>query len=142
MKDFKLTISSLGYFIQELTKLITDNPNKAFRVNVVGWREKRSIDQNSLYWKWLTEISKQARIDGRTFKPDVWHEYFKKYYCPVTTIEMPAGEPSEIISTTKLDTGEMHHYLNKIERWAQDKGFRLTIPECCEYRELLERQDS
>jgi hypothetical protein len=140
MKDFQLTFSSLGYFIQEVTKLLQSDQTKKFRVNIVGWKEKRSISQNCLYWRWLTEISKQALIDGKKFKPETWHEYFKKYYCPVTTIEMPAGPPSKIISTTKLDTGQMHHYLNKVEYWAQDKGFMLTIPEICEYRELMERQ--
>lgn len=137
MKDFKLCANSIGLLIQSIWKL---DLNKAYRVNIVGWRESRSISQNSLYWKWLTEISNQAKIDGQKFKPDVWHEYFKKYYCPAKLIDMPAGPPSEIISTTKLDTGEMHYYLNKIEYWAQDKAYTLTIPIECEYRELLERQ--
>ncbi len=141
MKDFKLTISSLGWFISELTKMITSKQNKAYRVCVVEWREKRSLSQNALYHKWLDEISKQARVNGKLFSVDVWHEYFKKYYCKPTVIDMPAGEPVTIITTTKLDVGEMHHYLNKIERWAQDKAFTLTIPLNCEYRELLERQD-
>ncbi len=67
MKDFKLTFNSLGYFIQELTKLLTDNPTKKFRVNIVGWKERRSLDQNSLYWKWMSELSKQAKINGQVF---------------------------------------------------------------------------
>ena len=141
MKDFKLTISSLGYFIQEVTKVLTANQNKSYRVNIREWKEKRSLDQNSLYWKWMTEISNQAIINKEKFKPEIWHEYFKKYYCPKTIINMPAGEPSVIVSTTKLDTGKMHHYLNKIERWAQDRMFLLTIPESCEYKTLLDKQD-
>ena len=114
---------------------------KTYRVNIVEWREKRSLSQNRLLWKWLGEISKQAVVNGERFNPDTWHEYFKKYYCPWTVIDMPAGEPSKVKSTKLLDTGAMHTYMNKIERWAMDKGFTLTIPMDCEYMELLERQE-
>ena len=54
---------------------------------------------------------------------------------------MPAGEPITVITTTKLDTGQMNHYLNKIELWAQDKAFTLTIPSDSEYQQLLDKQE-
>ena len=98
MKDFKLTINSLPLLVAELTKLVTSG-NKAFRVNIVSWRERRSLSQNALYHKWLAEISNQAKVNGKSFSADVWHEYFKKYYCPKTVINMPAGEPVTIITT-------------------------------------------
>ncbi len=74
MKDFKLTISSLGYFTAQLTKLVTASPNKSFRVSVKVWRESRSLSQNSLYWKWLGEIAKQWEVSN---DPEILHEIFK-----------------------------------------------------------------
>lgn len=141
MKDFKLTFNSLGFLIQEITKLLTDNQTKAFRVNIVGWREKRSNDQNSLYWKWMEELSKQAKINGKIFTSEVWAEFFKKYYCPSKQFDMPLGEPTNIKTTTSLDTGEMHHYLNCIQAWCMSEGYHLTIPSDSEYQELIDRQN-
>ena len=141
MKDFQLTFNSIGYFIQEVTKLLRDNQTKKFRVNIVAWREKRSLSQNSLYWKWLGEISKQQNI---TNDPEIWHEIFKKYYCPEKSIEIPiAGvEPVMIKSTKKLDVGEMTYYLNRIENFCIDRSIKITIPEDSEYYELMEYQSS
>jgi len=141
VKDFKLTFSSLGYLVQEITKLLTSNQNKSFRVNIVGWKEKRSLNQNNLYWKWMGELAKQAKRNGQDFSDEIWAEIFKKYYCPEKTIELPYGESSTTKSTTKLDTGEMHFYLNQIEAWCMQRGYLLTIPDNCEYKELLDRQN-
>lgn len=138
MKNFKLTINSIGLFIQELWKL---DLTKAYRVTIVGWREKRSNDQNSLYWKWMEELANQAYVNNVKFSGEIWAEFFKKWYCPEKTVDMPLGEPSAVKSTTKLDTGEMHHYLNQIQAWCMREGYTLTIPENSEYQELLNKQD-
>jgi hypothetical protein len=132
----------MGYFIQELTKLLTSNQNKSFRVNIVGWKEVRSLRQNKMYWLWMTELSKQAKRNGQNFDSEIWAEIFKKYYCPEKTIDLPYGESSTFKSTTKLDTGEMHFYLNQIEAWCMQQGYLLTIPDNCEYKELLGRQNN
>ena len=134
VKDFKLTISSLGYFIAELTKMITTEPNKAWRITVKGWRESRSLNQNSLYWKWMAEICPQW---GVTKDPEIQHEIFKKYFCPEKVI----NEYITVKSTKKLDVGEMHFYLNKIERFCMDRGYMITIPSDCEYQQLIDKQD-
>ena len=138
MKDFKLTLSSLGWLVKEITTLLTSNHNKAYRVTIILWRERRSNDQNSLYWKWLGEIANQQKISN---DPEIWHEIFKKYYCPAKLIDVPNSKPIEIKSTKKLDTGEMHYYLNRIEQYCIDRGYLLTIPMNCEYLELMERQN-
>lgn len=131
MKDFKLTANSIGLFIQELWKL---DLTKAYRVSVVGWREKRSLSQNSLYWKWLDEIAKQQNVSD---DPEIWHEIFKKYYCPEKVI----NEHITIKSTKKLDLGDMHFYLNKVERYCMERGYLITIPNDCEYKQLLDKQE-
>jgi hypothetical protein len=130
MKNFRLTANSIGLFIAELWKL---DLTKTYRVTIVQWRENRSNSQNSLYWKWMAELAKQARVNGQ--------EFFKKYYCPDKLIDMPLGEASLVKSTTELDTGEMHHYLNKIQAWCMSEGYALTIPENSEYQQLLDKQD-
>ena len=131
--------NNFGELAQLLTELTSDG--KYYRVIIKEWRDKRSVDQNSLLWMWLGEISKQARVNGQEFSAEIWHEYFKKYYCPEKQIRMPAGEPVTTKSTKLLDTGEMTHYLSRIEQWAQDRMFTLTTPINSEYREMIERQE-
>ena len=142
MKDFKLTLSSLGWLVTELTKVLKDS-NKAYRVNVVEWREKRSLSQNQLYWKWLSEINEQypLKVNGsRINGAELWHEVFKKYYCPVKNITN--GENLLPIKSSKmLDVGEFTFYLNKIEQFCIDRGIKLTIPESSEYYQLMESQN-
>ena len=132
MKDFKLTVSSIGMLIAAIWKL--DLVNKAYRVTIIGWRERRSNDQNSLYWKWLAEISTQWDV---TDDPEIMHEIFKKFYCPEKVI----NEHISVKSTKKLDVGEMHFYLNRIESFCINRGYLITIPDQCEYRELQQRQE-
>lgn len=140
MNDFKLTLETLGRLLSELTSLLQSG--KAYRVSVVEWRERRSLSQNALYWCFLDEINKQCplKVDGSNIQgSELWHEVFKKYYCPVKKITN--GSVSMPIKSTKmLDTGEMTFYLNKIESWCMDRGIRLTIPETSEYYKLMESQ--
>lgn len=139
LKDgFKLTNGSRQWFIEQINQMDLTIPQ---RVKMVRWKDKRSIDQNSLYWMWMNEVSEQAKINGKMFEPELWAEIFKKYYCPEKVIELPFGEQQTIKSTTKLDTGEMHHYLNQIEAWCMSQGFMLTIPESSEYKKLIDKSN-
>ncbi len=140
MSDFHLTKSNLGGLVQMLTELLTSGND--YRVSVKQWRGSRSLSQNALYWKWLGEISMQALVNGNTFTADTWHEYFKKYWCPVTVVEMPAGGDIKVKTTSKLDAGQFCHYLNQIEQWCQGHVIRITIPEDCQYRQLMDKQNA
>ena len=138
--DLKLNISSLGFVIGELTKLLAGD--KSYRVSVKEWREKRSLSQNSLYWKWLGEIDKQnplKLVNSSNSGAELWHEVFKKFYCPESVITDGKTE-MVIVSTKLLDVAQMHHYLAQIEVWAMNRGFKLTIPIDSEYMKLIEQQ--
>mgnify|MGYP003650534867 CR=1 FL=1 len=131
MKNFRLTANSIGLFIAELWKL---DLTKAYRVTIVQWREQRSNKQNKMYWKWMAEICPQW---GVTDDPEIQHEIFKKFFCPEKVI----NEHMKIKSTKKLDLGEMHFYLNRIERFCMDRGYLITIPDDSEYKQLLDKQE-
>lgn len=143
IKDFKLSIGTLGALVSELTKALSD-PKVIYRVSVKVWREKRSVSQNSMYWKWLTEIDRACPVTSTTLNmtgPELWHEVFKKYYCPVTDVYSNAGDASvEFRSTAALDVGEMTFYLSRIEGFCMERGIALTIPESSEYFKLMEMQ--
>ncbi len=59
-------------------------------------------------------------------------------------VDVITGEKTTVQTlkqTSKLDTGGMHNYLSKVEKWAQEIGCLLTIPENSEYRELQRKQE-
>jgi len=138
MKDFCLTSGNVGNFVNELYKLLASGGK--FRVNIVKWRESRSLSQNSLYWKWLTEIDRQSPLTCGEFKgSELWHEVMKKYYCQQK--EITNGSSSILTKSTKLlDVGEMTFYLNKIEQFCIERAITLTIPEDSEYAQLMRSQ--
>ena len=140
MKKLKLNRSSLGGVISFITELVLSD--KTYQVNVSEWRECRSLSQNSLYWKWMAEIDKQAPliIEGtKVAGSELWHEVFKKYYCTVKKATNGI-KFMKITSTKMLDVGEMTFYLNRIEQFCIERGIMLTIPESSEYYKLMESQ--
>ena len=139
MKDFKLTHSTLNELTGILTHLL--KCRETYRVNVKEWREKRSLSQNALYWVWLEEISQALKPNDKQHKADVWHEYFKQYFCTAKSIEMPAGKDVAVKSTTMLDVGEMCHYMTQIHNWAAGHMLILPVPENSEYKQNLNKQE-
>ena len=101
----------------------------------------RSLKQNSTYWLWLGELSHQIKLKTReSYSTDDLHEWFKNKFCPDKLITL--GKQSlSVKSTKKLDTGEMHFYMNQLFEWAVNAGFKLTVPIHSEYREIMERQN-
>lgn len=135
---FKLIAANKESLVQQLEVMLS--LNEAVEVVARPWKVKRSLSQNSLYWRWLNEISEQVTVSDKKHDAEIWHEYFKRYFCPVKIIAMPAGDDLEVRTTKKLDTGEMHYYLNQIEQWAMGHMYVLTTPDNCEYQKLKDNQ--
>ncbi|QDP50491.1 MAG: putative NinB protein [Prokaryotic dsDNA virus sp.] len=140
IEKYKLVTSNKSALIEMLEAMLSQN--EAVQVTAKPWKKERSLSQNALYWVWLTEIAEQVNVNDQYHDKEVWHHYFKRYWCPEKIIPMPVGEDEIIKSTTKLDTGEMHHYLSKIEQWCMEKMIKLTIPENSEYARLTKQQES
>lgn len=138
IKDFKLELSNLDSLNELLKMGLT---NGSMRVNAVKWQERRGLSQNSLLWLWLNYIAENVPVSDKKHSTDVWHEYFKNYFCPVKLMAMPAGDDLQMKSTALLDVGEFSHYLNRIEQWAQSHMINLPIPPGSEYEQLNNLQN-
>lgn len=133
---------------QLISVLSTMQLDKPLAVKIEPHKRKRSLDQNALYWMWLTELSKYLIEKGRQFATKEWcHDamrhsflgYEKKELVDVNTGEVQ--ERLSIRSTTKLQSGEFTHYLVQIEVWALGIGCLLTVPEDSEYMRLKREQE-
>lgn len=118
----------LGNCMRHLQKLPA---GKLWDVTIVEHRAKRSLAQNSLYWKWLTEISKQhPTSDGEFLDKEEWH-----YLCALKFLGLKelvvCGKTYKlpVKSTKKLKIAEFAEYLTKIEVEFLSKGVSLTFPD-------------
>ena len=102
---------------------------------------KRSLSQSNTYFMWLGELSHQIKLKAsESYSTDDLHELMKSKFCPSKKLKFNKRE-IEVVSTTRLDTGEMHFYMNQVHEWSVNAGFKLTIPVESQYRELMEKQN-
>ena len=79
-------------------------------VEIKKKRGKRTINQNSLYWMYMTCIEQETGNDK-----DNLHDHFRVKWLGYETIEV-LGECSErLVSTASLDTNKFKQYLDKIQ---------------------------
>lgn len=136
-------IKSIFNTLLELAK-----SGKRYRLVIKIWKDKRSINQNSLSHMWYEDLAKQANIRSKTnnyttksVKRDLKESFLG--YEDVEHINLLNGKRTtkkQLRKTSKLDTGEMHFYLQQIETWAIQNGFELRIPNDSEYQKLKMQQ--
>ena len=115
-----------------LEKLPTDKP---YFAEIKQIRRRRTIDQNSLYWLWLKCLQDETGEDK-----DRLHEYFKARYLGISTVEVFGVDVQMSASTTKLDTKEMTHYLDRIQQFAlMDLGIALPNPSDLYWEQFYEK---
>lgn len=96
---------------------------KVYKVSVTLHRERRSLQQNSLYWLWLNCISSET---GNEI--DTLHDYFKDHFLARRVVVF-GEERNAAISTTKLNTAEFTAFLDKVQQFAAGEGIILPNPE-------------
>ena len=104
------------------------------RVTIVITKEKRTLDQNKLYWLWLSCIAKETGND----KDDL-HEYFIYKYLNPELVQVFEKMIYKRLSTTQLDTKQFTEYLNKIQVFANTElAIELPNPEDKKFAEFYE----
>ena len=106
---------------------------KPWDITIKPYVKKRSLDQNALYWKWLTIIHNETGQD----LDDVHEILMRKFLEPrkvghlarAIVTQNENGTPFETWSTKRLTTAQFSEYLEKILAWASDFGISLPLPE-------------
>ena len=102
----------------------------------------RSMNQNDLYWMWLGEISQQtSERSGKDFKKDDLHEWLRAEYLGYESKYVGNKHIRLLKSTTQLTKGEMYFYMQQVDAFAHQHGFKLTIPDDSEYMKLKQREN-
>ena len=133
--NIKSIFSALIYLVKS---------GERYRLTIKIWKDKRTVDQNSLSHMWYSDIAKQANQRTKTnlYTMESVKKDFKEMFLGYEEVEhknVITGEvtiTSELIKTSELDTGEMYFFLQQIETWSYQNGFKLRIPKNSEYRKL------
>ena len=127
---------------QFVIRNIPVDPESPIQITVSEEVKARKPDQNALMWAGpLKDIAHQVYLDGRTYTPELWHEYFKKEYLPEEyDPELckegyqkwdydPSGDRVCIGSTTELTIKGFSQYLEQIYAFGADQCVQFGIDE-------------
>ena len=123
--------------------LADGEPSRRIRVVVGVAEDDRSLRQNRFYWGYvLKSISQQARIEGKRYVTEAWHELFKRqmlgYEVKKTRV---AGRAKPTVyrrlrSTTDLSVPQMSRYLDEVIAFAvTDLSVAFQIKDWQEYQQ-------
>ena len=115
------------------------NPEKPFEVIIRPYKKNRSVAQNSLMWKWLTEIrNKLSEEHGLMCDPEGLKEEFQDRFLGLVTYRCSDGSLAQRLKgTSELNTAEFTEFLNRIEVYANSElGINLPHPEDLYYEAL------
>lgn len=100
---------------------------KTFEVVITHKPSKRTIDQNKLYWLWLSCIAKDGELG---YSAEELHTVFAQKFLGIKAKIIYGEQVLNIPSTTKLNTSQFAEYLNRIEAFASaELGIILPWPE-------------
>jgi hypothetical protein len=114
IKNFHITSSNKPNLIAKIQAL---DPHKQFVCNITEKKSKRSNDQNSRYWKLLTDFGRYLGYEAEEM-----HE-LARYKFLFDEIEVNGEWMPRLKSTTKLSTQDFTEYMDAIDRWAVSLGF-------------------
>lgn len=112
-----------------------------------AYKNPRTLSQNSLMHIWFREIAQnladrgQMVGDEKITPEDVKLMLKMKFLGLEDIIRGKLIIKDQLRSTSKLDKGELHFFLNQVEEWATDRGIMLSNPAGSEYMKLREAQN-
>lgn len=99
--------------------------SKPWEITVEPHRARRSLNQNSLYHKWVGIVAAET---GHSH--DEVHEFLKAEFLPPRHVEIGGRTRECRPSTTALKIDEMSQYMNQVYAWAGSTlGIILPVPE-------------
>lgn len=115
---------------------ITDLPDgKRYNVRVTLKREKRTVDQNSLYWLWIACIADETGNEKMYL-----HEFFKGKFLGYNEQVVFGQVVTTPKTTTTLDTKQFTNYLEDIKVFAAaELGIILPDPEDRYWQDFYDR---
>lgn len=133
MKTIPTTKQAIEFLKGKLDKMPLDGK---YYVEIKAIKTKRSIDQNALYWAWMTYIA--SEFSGTRTDKEYYHGYFKSQYLPAIVKDILGKQVRCYKGTSDLTTEEFTEYLNRIEADMLRIGYELPKVLGKKYDQLME----
>lgn len=104
---------------ERLEQFLIGLKDKKLTVEIKKYKKPRSLNQNNLYWEWMTIIGNELG-----YTPDEIHDTMKARLLVDRSGKLPV-----IRSTTALSTAEMAEYMSHVERIASEFNIVLPTPD-------------
>ena len=109
----------MAYCIDFMMSIDITKPMR-FECSVI--REKRSLNQNSLLWLWMTALEKDSETG---YTRDEFYQFFLEKFAPRREIFTNLV----IVTTSQMDSKQMSEFLDNIQRFAiVELQFKLPDP--------------
>jgi len=128
----------LGYIADRLKQWDYTYPCAIF---LKPYKNPRSISQNAMFHAWCRQLSAWVIERDTSYTPENVKLLLKQKFLGTENIKV--GKTiieNQLRQTSKLDTGEMHNFMNEIYHWAFEIGCNLDIDPQSEYRKLQLKQ--
>ena len=111
----------------------------------LSWQPKeyksvRSINQNALFHIWVREITAHFISRGGNVEWTTEENvklYIKQQFLGFEDIRFNKTViPQQLKRTSKLDRGEMYHFMDQVYYWAVELGCQLTLPQDSEFMKI------
>lgn len=99
------------------------DPEKPMEVTIKPYKKNRSLEQNALYWKWLSIMGADLG-----YSKDEMHEAMMRKHLTPDLINTPSGI-IEVYTTKNKPVKVMAAYLTAIEITAGQLGIALPHPD-------------
>jgi hypothetical protein len=100
---------------------------KSDRCPTCGHRQRRSRQQNALYWLLLHLVAEKLRPGGLLYSPEQWHWYMKSRFLGCDEIPLPGGKQLTMPrSSAGLAVDEFNEFFGKVEAWSNEHDVFLA----------------
>ena len=128
----------LGYIADRLKQWNYDQP---CAITLKPYKNPRTLSQNAMFHAWCRELSAWVIKRDPSYTPDNVKLLLKQKFLGTESIKVGKTViENQLRHTSKLDTGEMHNFMNEVYYWAFELGYALPIDPQSEYRKLQLKQ--
>lgn len=144
MRDSEKFVITHGTALDNATHIMRQmlEDNGWLKIHVTAGN--RSLDQNSLYWVWIAQITEFVNEKkGTDFSTNEMHEWMKHSFLGyddpkvIGKVEIPA----QLKSTAKLSKSEMFAYMERIDIYWAQLGCLLVTPDDSVYAEIKAKHE-
>ena len=128
--------------LEFLKKHLLEKDVWPLRLDIKKFQNRRSLDQNALFWVWCEAMAEFFTEGGQPMKKQHVHDLLCHKFLGYVDHLIQGEKITKLRGTSGLDKGEFQHFMEQVDAWAVDLGIQLVYPAASEYSEYREAQVS